>query len=47
MGVILQLLENSFFSPVWAKIIILTLVVAFIQFRPAGLFPPKGRLADV
>ncbi len=47
MGIILQLLENSFFSPVWAKIIILTMVVAFIQFRPAGLFPPKGRMADV
>jgi len=47
MGVILQILENSFFSPVWAKIIILTMVVAFIQFRPAGLFPPKGRMADV
>ncbi len=47
MGIILQSLENSFFSPVWAKIIILTMVVAFIQFRPAGLFPPKGRLADV
>ncbi|WFB36924.1 urea ABC transporter permease subunit UrtB [Kiritimatiellota bacterium B12222] len=47
MGIILQSLENSFFSPVWAKIIILGFVVAFIQFRPAGLFPPKGRLADV
>jgi len=46
MGIILQSLENSFFSPVWAKIIILSMVVAFIQFRPAGLFPPKGRLAD-
>lgn len=47
LGMLLQTLENSFFSPVWAKIIILSFVVAFIQFRPAGLFPPKGRLADV
>ncbi len=47
LGVVLQTLENTFFGPVWAKILILTMVVAFIQFRPAGLFPPKGRLADV
>ena len=47
LGISIQLLENTMFSPVWAKIIILTLVVFFIQFKPAGLFPPKGRLADV
>ena len=32
---------------IWAKIIILILIVAFIQFKPAGLFAPKGRLSDV
>lgn len=32
---------------IWAKVFVLACVVAFIQFRPAGLFPPKGRLADV
>jgi len=26
--------------------ILLLLVIAFIQWKPAGLFPPKGRLAD-
>ena len=32
---------------IWAKVLILFAVVLFIQWRPAGLFPPKGRLADV
>jgi len=32
---------------VWARVLILLVVVIFIQWRPAGLFPPKGRLADV
>jgi urea transport system permease protein len=31
---------------IWAKIMILICVAAFIQWRPMGLFPPKGRLAD-
>ena len=31
----------------WGKVLILVLVIAFIQWRPAGIFPPKGRLADV
>ena len=31
---------------VWAKILVLIAVIIFIQFRPAGLFAPKGRLAD-
>ncbi len=47
LGVSVQLLENGGFSPVWAKITILAIVVVFIQFKPAGLFPPKGRNADV
>ena len=32
---------------IWAKVLILFAVVVFLQWRPAGLFPPKGRLADV
>ena len=32
---------------IWAKILLLVLIVAFIQFKPAGLFAPKGRLSDV
>jgi branched-subunit amino acid ABC-type transport system permease component len=31
----------------WARVLILLAVVIFIQWKPAGLFPPKGRLADV
>ena len=33
-------------GPVWGKVILLALIVAFIQYRPSGLFAPKGRLAD-
>ena len=32
---------------IWSKVLILICVVVFIQWRPMGLFPPKGRLADV
>ena len=32
---------------IWSKVMILMCVVVFIQWRPLGLFPPKGRLADV
>jgi len=32
---------------IWAKVLILMVVMAFIQWRPAGLFPPRGRSADV
>ncbi len=31
---------------VWAKVLVLLLVIAFIQWRPSGLFPQKGRMAD-
>jgi hypothetical protein len=31
---------------IWAKVLVLVLVMLFIQWRPAGLFPPLGRLAD-
>jgi len=33
-------------GPVWGKVLLLIFIVAFIQFRPSGLFAPKGRLAD-
>jgi hypothetical protein len=32
---------------IWAKVLILVIVMVFIQWRPAGLFPPRGRSADV
>ena len=46
LGVLNKVLEPMF-STIWGKVLILAFVVAFIQYRPAGLFPPKGRLADV
>ena len=33
-------------GPVWGKVLLLVFIVAFIQYRPSGLFAPKGRLAD-
>ena len=38
---------NEPIAAIWAKVILLLLVIVFIQWKPAGLFPPKGRLADV
>ena len=29
-----------------AQVLIFTLIVVFLQFRPAGLFPQKGRLVE-
>jgi len=46
LGMINKLLE-PIFQTVWAKVLVLGLVVAFLQKRPSGLFPAKGRLADV
>jgi urea transport system permease protein len=33
-------------ASVIGKVLVLIFVVAFLQRRPAGLFPPRGRLAD-
>ena len=49
-GLALGCLNKGFepiFEAVWAKVLILVCVVLFIQWRPSGLFPAKGRLADV
>jgi urea transport system permease protein len=45
LGMLNKLLE-PIFQTVWAKVIVLGLVVLFLQWRPSGLFPAKGRLAD-
>ncbi|HET9869375.1 MAG TPA: urea ABC transporter permease subunit UrtB, partial [bacterium] len=41
---------NKFLEPfvqaVWGKVLILLFVVVFIQWRPSGLFPAKGRAAN-
>ncbi|MBV8780953.1 MAG: urea ABC transporter permease subunit UrtB, partial [Phycisphaerae bacterium] len=33
-------------ASVLGKVMVLALVVVFLQYRPAGLFPPKGRNVD-
>jgi urea transport system permease protein len=33
-------------AAVYAKVIVLGCIVLFLQYRPSGLFPPKGRSAD-
>lgn len=38
--------EDFTIGPVWGKVLLLLLIVVFIQFKPSGLFAPKGRLAD-
>ena len=40
-------IANEPIRAIWSKVLILICVVVFIQWRPMGLFPPKGRLADV
>jgi len=46
LGMLNKLIEPVF-ETVWAYVIMLFFVVVFIQFKPSGLFPAKGRLADV
>jgi len=51
IGVLTKAIEplefgNFVVGPVWGKVLLLAFIVAFIQFRPSGLFAPKGRLAD-
>jgi len=46
IGFLNKFLEGTFFGTVWAKIVVLALVMTFIQFRPSGIIAPKGRLAD-
>jgi urea transport system permease protein len=43
MGLVNKGLE-PFAGAVWGKVLVLVCVILFIQWRPAGLFPPKGRL---
>ncbi|HLY46991.1 MAG TPA: urea ABC transporter permease subunit UrtB [Stellaceae bacterium] len=45
LGVVDKFVE-PFFGAVLAKILVLVLLILFIQRRPQGLFPPKGRAAE-
>ncbi len=42
----LDFMPFHFFDATWSKVFALIVVIVFMQFRPAGLFPDKGRLAD-
>ena len=46
LGVLNKVFE-PLFGAVWGQVLVLVAIVLFIQIRPAGLFPPKGRHADV
>ena len=52
IGVLMKVIEplgigSVVVGAIWAKILLLIIIVGFIQFKPAGLFAPKGRLSDV
>lgn len=46
LGFLNKALEPTF-QAVWAKVWMLIGVIILLQWRPSGLFPAKGRLADV
>ncbi|MCS6969485.1 MAG: urea ABC transporter permease subunit UrtB [Planctomycetota bacterium] len=45
LGMANKLLEPLVHA-VWAKVLVLAAIILFLQWRPSGLFPPRGRLAD-
>jgi len=45
LGFFNKLLEPAF-AAVWAKVWMIAAVIILLQWRPSGLFPAKGRLAD-
>ena len=45
IGQLTKILEPIFHA-VYGKVIILAIIIFFLQFKPKGLFPPKGRIAD-
>jgi urea transport system permease protein len=45
IGTLNKFLE-PFFQAVYAKVILLGLVILFLQWRPSGIFPAKGRHED-
>ena len=45
IGFFSKILE-AFFEAVYGKVLILLLIMLFLQFKPKGLFPEKGRMAE-
>ena len=46
MPAVLNSLITFFATTSMAKVLVFMLIVAFLQFRPAGLFPQKGRMVE-
>jgi len=46
LGIINKFME-PWFGAVLAKVLILIFIILFIQKRPRGLFPQKGRSAEI
>lgn len=40
-------LATFFATTSMAKVMTFVIIIGFLQFRPAGLFPPKGRTAEL
>jgi len=38
---------NFFATTTMAKVLVFILIIAFLQVKPAGIFPPKGRTAEL
>jgi urea transport system permease protein len=47
MPAALNELITFFATTSMAKVLVFALIVVFLQFRPAGLFPPRGRMVEV
>lgn len=47
MPAFLNELITFFATTSMAKVLVFALIVVFLQFRPAGLFPPRGRMVEV
>jgi len=45
IGIFSKVLE-AFFQAVYGKVLILLLIMIYMQFKPRGLFPDKGRIAE-
>ncbi|HEV2481117.1 MAG TPA: urea ABC transporter permease subunit UrtB [Puia sp.] len=45
IGLFSKVLE-AFFEAVYGKVLILLVIMLFLQFKPKGLFPDKGRMAE-
>ena len=45
LGFLTKFIE-PFLQAVYGKVAVLAMIIVFLQWRPSGLFPSKGRLAD-